>query len=163
MIRTKRSRDQSRAGTPSLGHSEGLRTSSEAQSSPIRQLQYARLAQQQPNKRVSSHPVSGLLSPGAYFPQQRSAQRSPRSPSSPRPEDDYRPEDEASIKEREETDSLDETVMCVDMRDRGTVGCCYYVARDEKLFVMVDVAYGGIEVISTCKPHTTMFHSPDHH
>jgi len=40
--------------------------------------------------------------------------------------------------------------MCVDMRDRGTVGCCYYVARDQKLFVMADLIYGGIEVIDTC-------------
>lgn len=61
-----------------------------------------------------------------------------------------RPEDDIAIDEREDADSLNEVIMCVDMRDRGTVGCCYYVARDQKLFVMPDVTCGGIEVIDTC-------------
>ena len=39
--------------------------------------------------------------------------------------------------------------MAVDMRDRGTVGCSYYVAREEKLYFMDDVPFGGIEVIDT--------------
>ena len=60
------------------------------------------------------------------------------------------PEDDNVIEEREDADSLNEVIMCVDMRDRGTVGCCYYVARDQKLYVMADVAYGGVEVIDSC-------------
>lgn len=48
-------------------------------------------------------------------------------------------------------DSLNEVVMAVDLRDRGTVGCCYYVARDEKLYFMEDVKCGGWEVIESCE------------
>jgi DNA mismatch repair protein MSH5 len=47
-------------------------------------------------------------------------------------------------------DSLNEVVMAVDLRERGTVGCCYYVAREEKLYFMEDVKCGGVEVVDTC-------------
>lgn len=57
------------------------------------------------------------------------------------------PEDDASNQELEVDDSLDQVIMAVDMRDKGTVGCCYYVAKEEKLYLMDDVKYCGIEVI----------------
>jgi DNA mismatch repair protein MSH5 len=41
--------------------------------------------------------------------------------------------------------------MALDMRDRSTVGCCYYVAREEKLYLMEDVQLGGLGVIDACK------------
>jgi DNA mismatch repair protein MSH5 len=37
--------------------------------------------------------------------------------------------------------------MAVDVRERGTVGCSYYVAREEKLYLMEDVKLGGPEVV----------------
>lgn len=67
-----------------------------------------------------------------------------------------RPEDEADIDEREEEDALNEVVMAVDMRDRGTVGCCYYVAREERLYFMDDVKHGGLDVIDTRKQPQTL-------
>lgn len=67
-----------------------------------------------------------------------------------------RPEDEAVIEEREEDDALNEVVMAVDLRDRGTVGCCYYVAREEKLYLMEDVKHGGLDVIDTRKQFQTL-------
>ncbi|KAK4975590.1 chaperone ATPase hsp78 [Elasticomyces elasticus] len=48
-------------------------------------------------------------------------------------------------------DALNEIIMGVDLRDRGTVGCSYYVAREEKLYFMEDVKLGGVEVIDTLK------------
>ncbi|KAL8690026.1 MAG: hypothetical protein Q9218_004440, partial [Villophora microphyllina] len=59
------------------------------------------------------------------------------------------PERDADIDEREEDDSLNEVIMAVDLRDRGTVGCAYYVAREEKLFMLDDMRLGGVEVIQT--------------
>lgn len=41
--------------------------------------------------------------------------------------------------------------MAVDMRERGTVGCSYYVAAEEKLHFMEDVKLGGIEVVDNRK------------
>ncbi|KAL8631563.1 hypothetical protein Q9189_002669 [Teloschistes chrysophthalmus] len=49
------------------------------------------------------------------------------------------PERDADIDEREEDDFLNETIMALDLRDRGTVGCAFYVAREEKLHMLEDV------------------------
>ena len=57
------------------------------------------------------------------------------------------PEDDSAINNREDDDALDEIVMALDLRERGTVGCCYYVAREEKLYFMDDVKFGGMDVI----------------
>ena len=48
-------------------------------------------------------------------------------------------------------DFLDEIVMALDVRDRDTLGCCYYSAAEEKLFVMQDVRSGGQELVDKCK------------
>ena len=57
------------------------------------------------------------------------------------------PEDDSSINNREDDDALDEIVMALDLRERGTIGCCYYVAREEKLYFMDDIKFGGMDVI----------------
>ena len=53
--------------------------------------------------------------------------------------------------EEEEDDSLNEVMMAIDMRDRDTIGCSYYAAREEKLYVLSDIKYGGLDIIDTCK------------
>lgn len=60
-------------------------------------------------------------------------------------------EDEGHVYEREEGDHLNETIVALDMRNRGTVGCCYYVAREEKLYFMEDAQLGGLGIIDACK------------
>ena len=37
--------------------------------------------------------------------------------------------------------------MAVDVRERGTVGCAYYVAAEEKLYFMEDVKLGGADIV----------------
>lgn len=59
-------------------------------------------------------------------------------------------ESDAECQEREDADALNEVIMAVDLRDKGTIGCCYYVAREEKLYLMDDVKCGGLDVIDTC-------------
>ncbi|GAM86101.1 hypothetical protein ANO11243_041110 [Dothideomycetidae sp. 11243] len=44
-------------------------------------------------------------------------------------------------------DSLHEIIMAVNIRERGTVGCSYYVAREEKLFCMEDMKLGGVDAV----------------
>ena len=53
-----------------------------------------------------------------------------------------------------DSDSLNEVVMAVDIRDRGTVGCSYYVAREEKLYFMEDAKLVGPDIIEACKVST---------
>ena len=51
----------------------------------------------------------------------------------------------------EQDDTLNEVIMAVELTPRGTVGCCYYVARDEKIFFMEDIMMGDVDVVDACK------------
>ncbi len=51
----------------------------------------------------------------------------------------------------EGADHLNEVIMAIDLRERGTVGCCYYVAMEEKLYLMEDVKHGGLEIVQARK------------
>lgn len=52
--------------------------------------------------------------------------------------------------EDEDIDHLNEVVMAVDLNGATTVGCCYYVAREEKLYFMEDMKLGGPDVVDAC-------------
>ncbi|PSN73019.1 hypothetical protein BS50DRAFT_653326 [Corynespora cassiicola Philippines] len=53
--------------------------------------------------------------------------------------------------ENEDNDSLNEVIMVIDLQHRDTVGCCYYVASEEKLYFMEDVKFGGIDFIDALR------------
>lgn len=55
------------------------------------------------------------------------------------------------LEEDLDADALNEVVMAVDIRDLNTVGCAYYVAREEKLYFMEDLKCGGMDAIESCK------------
>ncbi|KAH6678282.1 muts domain V-domain-containing protein [Halenospora varia] len=61
-------------------------------------------------------------------------------------------ETESEIQQREDADSLNEIIMAIDMKG-GTIGCAYYVAREEKLYLMQDIKFGGLEIVDTLKLH----------
>lgn len=48
-------------------------------------------------------------------------------------------------------ETLDEIVMAIDWKPRGTVGCAYYVAAQEKLYFMEDIELGGLDIIEARK------------
>lgn len=62
-------------------------------------------------------------------------------------------ESEADVERRENDDAMNEIVMAVDMRDNGTVGCAYYIAREEKLCLMEDIKLAGLDIVDTLKLH----------
>jgi DNA mismatch repair protein MSH5 len=62
-------------------------------------------------------------------------------------------ESDAEIQLREDADAMNEIIMAVDLRDRGTIGCAYYVAREEKLYLMEDIKMSGLDIIDTLKIH----------
>lgn len=66
--------------------------------------------------------------------------------------DPYAPESEGQIQSREDADEMNEVVMAIELK-RGTVGCAYYVAREEKLFLMEDVRMAGVDLVDTLKLH----------
>ena len=57
---------------------------------------------------------------------------------------------EEETQETEEDDALDDVVMAIDVSGRETIGCCYYVARDEKLYYMAEAKLADLQMIETC-------------
>ena len=53
--------------------------------------------------------------------------------------------------------------MAIDMKDNGTLGCAYYVAAEEAMFLLEDVAMAGMEIAETLLLHarpTTVLITP---
>lgn len=125
-------RRRSSIDTPPVNSSSRHRSSSGARSSPIH-----------PSGRNAEQRVS--LIPRNY--REGSTARSIRTASVLRSDVDDVSERHADVDENGENDSVHEVFMAVDMRDRGTVGCCYYVAAKETLYLMDDIKAAGLEVI----------------
>ncbi|OAX78300.1 hypothetical protein ACJ72_07395, partial [Emergomyces africanus] len=53
--------------------------------------------------------------------------------------------------EEDENEDLCQVVMAMDMKERNTVGCCYYVTHEQKLYLLEDTTSGGLEAIETLK------------
>ena len=153
MLGVKRRRKGSVATPRLIGHGNSSQSSSVAQSRPNRQQQYGKHLAKQPTDGVSLRASSSRSSTATAPSHQPSVHRRTRFQSADPPEESLAPEDDTTIHEREDADSLNEIIMCIDRRERGTVGCCYYVARDQKLFVMTDVACSGVEVMENCESH----------
>jgi DNA mismatch repair protein MSH5 len=74
-------------------------------------------------------------------------QRAASTSQGPLPHDD----EQSAVADEDDTDEvLDNVVMAIDMKERGTVGCAYYVAREERLFCLEDIVNGGNDVVETC-------------
>ena len=136
MTATKRYHDSSTAATPTLSSSNGSRTPSVAPSPSVPQPQRSRYAQQHPRKRVSSRPSSSRTDPVASSSRPYVAYKHGRQRYTTPSASAVQPENDAEVKEREDSDSLDEVIMAVDMRDRGTVGCAYYLPREQTLYMV---------------------------
>lgn len=54
-------------------------------------------------------------------------------------------------REEEELDDHSAIIMAVDLRERGTVGCAYYVAQSETLYLLEEAKFGNAEVIDMRK------------
>jgi DNA mismatch repair protein MSH5 len=46
-------------------------------------------------------------------------------------------------------DTYSEVVMAINVTERQTVGCAYYVAREEKLYFMEDARSGGANMVDS--------------
>lgn len=62
---------------------------------------------------------------------------------------------EAEVQELEEADLVNETILAIDMsmRDRGTLGCAYYNARESKLCLMEDIKMANLDIVATLLIH----------
>lgn len=150
MIAAKRRRDGSVAATPTVGQSNDSRASSFVQTSPLRRIPPPKHPQQRPIERVSLHlPKTRLGSSDPSSNARPAHWQSRRSPVAPSAIDEVR--ENGLDGEQEEESNADEIIMCVDMREIGTVGCCYYESSTGSLHLVEDIKCGGLEVIDTCE------------
>ena len=82
--------------------------------------------------RPSSRQTDPVTSPSGPYAAHRHTPQPYTAPSA----SDMQPENDAEVKERENSDRLDEVIMAVEMRDRGTVGCAYYLPREQTLYMV---------------------------
>lgn len=46
-------------------------------------------------------------------------------------------------------DDLDQVIMAIDKKDSGTVGCSYYSAQEERLYLLGDIRSAGTDTIDS--------------
>lgn len=46
-------------------------------------------------------------------------------------------------------DALGQVIVAIDMRDSGIVGCSYYSAQEETLYLMGDIRFAGNETVDS--------------
>ncbi|KAB5551373.1 muts domain V-domain-containing protein [Coniochaeta sp. 2T2.1] len=49
----------------------------------------------------------------------------------------------------DDNDALNEIIMAIEMKDNNTIGCAYYVAMEETLFLQEDIPMAGTEIVET--------------
>lgn len=146
MITAKRRRDDSIAATPTVSQSSA---SSFVHSSPLRHSQTTKHPQQWPTIRNSLHLPSNYPGPSASSSHLRPAYRHSRLSSVATPAVDATRKDLIDGEREDDSDPAD-VIMCVDIRERGSVGCCYYESSTGSLHLVEDMRCGGLEMIDTC-------------
>lgn len=53
----------------------------------------------------------------------------------------------------DDEDALNEIIMALSMTNNGNVGCAYYVALDEALYLQQDVPMAGLDLVETLLLH----------
>ncbi|KAK6958086.1 hypothetical protein Daesc_000879 [Daldinia eschscholtzii] len=53
----------------------------------------------------------------------------------------------------EDADALREIILAIDMKENGSLGCAYYIAIDETLFLLEDIAMSGMDLVETLLLH----------
>ena len=155
MNAAKRRRDTSIAATPAVNQSNDWHASSFVQSSPLRHVQRTKHAQQRPTQRVGLHlpseHVGSSLPPSHIGATDRHSRFSSVAVSGV-----DAAQENGTEGEQEEGSDPDEVIMCVDMRERGSVGCCYYESSTGSLHLVEDIWGGGLDVIDICEYHPTI-------
>jgi DNA mismatch repair protein MSH5 len=57
---------------------------------------------------------------------------------------------EESATPDDDDDFLEQIIVAIDVKEKGKVGCAYYVAGEERLLCMEEILGGGVEVVEKC-------------
>ena len=154
MNAAKRRRDKSVAATSTVNRSYDSRASSSDRSSPLCHFQQTKRLQQRPTQRIGLHIPEKLSRCSVSLSPIRPASRHSHISYTAASVVDVTQEDGAERGPEEDNDP-DEVIMCVDVRERGTVGCCFYESSTGSLHLVEDIQCGGLDVIDTrgCIPN----------
>jgi DNA mismatch repair protein MSH5 len=47
-------------------------------------------------------------------------------------------------------DDFEQIIVAIDIRNSGTVGCSYYSAQEETLYLLGDLQSAGAELVDSC-------------
>ena len=136
MIARKRRQGSSAVVSTASSYGKGSPNPSVAPSSPVPRRRLPKHAQQQPRKRRALHLSSSRLGLVSSSSPSCAARQHTHQASTTSSAQDLHPEDKVWVGDGEEGDSLDEVIMAVEMRDRGVVGCSYYLPREQTLFMV---------------------------
>ncbi|KAI1763423.1 muts domain V-domain-containing protein [Hypoxylon sp. FL1150] len=150
---------------PSASNRRAASTTNRRRPAPLFASSSSRGSSRNPSRASSratatqSHPSSPQLPPLPSLPQrQRLSFRLPSSRASSvnsiRRPDNWNPLTGDALP-TEDADALGEIIMAVDMKDNGNLGCAYYIAADETLFLLDDVAMSGIDLVETLLLHAS--------
>jgi hypothetical protein len=56
-----------------------------------------------------------------------------------------------AAEDEDSEDAVNEVVMGIDRSQRGTIGCAYYVAREERLYCLQDIVNGHADSVEICE------------
>ncbi|RAK97016.1 MutS family protein MSH5 [Aspergillus ibericus CBS 121593] len=113
---------------------------------------------QNKRRRVAHH--SYIESPNTRFNRDDNARPRPSSNLRPSSQDIQRPRPgavnrdgayrvDSGLFEQSIDDDLEQVIVAVDMKDSGTVGCSYYSAQEERLYLLGDLRYSSAEIIDS--------------
>ena len=142
--------DTSIDATPTVNHVNDSCASSFVRSSPSPHIQHMEHPQRRPTKVLGLDLSSNR--PGSSFPPSHGLPTNPRPRFTSVAASGVDVTRKIGIEGKDDEDSnADEIIMCVDMRERGTVGCCYYESSTGSLHLAEDIQCGGLDVIGTCE------------
>lgn len=58
---------------------------------------------------------------------------------------------QTEISARATDDFDDHVIAAIDTKDHDTVGCAYYSAEEEKMYMLGDTRFGGMETVDACQ------------
>lgn len=154
MNAAKRRRDESVGATSTVNRSNDFRALSFDQSSPLCHFQQTKRLQQRPTQRIGLHiPEKLSRCSDSLFPMRPASHHSQISYTAASVVDVAQEDGAEGV--LEEDSVTDEVIMCVDVRERGTVGCCFYESSTGSLHMVEDIQFGGLDVIDTrgCIPN----------
>lgn len=124
----------------------------QASSNPSHSTQSNRNSSHASSRTVSAPSLSSPQLPAHPHRQRLSMRPRHRTSSAPIHEDEQNETPERLLSP-DDADALNETIMAIDIKSNGNLGCAYYIASQETLYLLEDVAMASSDLVETLLLH----------